>query len=205
MTTGSKIEIEISDNGEHGYSLVFDPSDINSSHDGHNWSTIIKNHCIASNVIIDELTFDPESDMFSAYSEKSEPLETLRQAIEQLLSDDELLNSYSTDTNDIEDSDDDMTNEEFVEWMKENGIGNTPQIFEFSFDAFNDKKQAKALESELTELGFNPNIEKIDGEIFFDLSVKIMPDVAELDAIESIFKRLAKQHGVKYLGFGVPT
>lgn len=203
MKSDTKQLTEIIDGGEEGYSLIFNPSDIDSAYDGHTWTGIIKKHCHSLNMAIDDVVFDSESDMFCVVSSERNPLVLLQNVIEPLLEQKELIDLKDIEKEVLDESDDDMTNAEVVECLKETGIDMTiPRRFNFHFDTFTNEKSAKDLEAEMLKLGFKPKVDKVDDEFYVDVRIKIVPDAEQLDAMEEKFKELSLQCGVSYIGYG---
>ncbi len=203
MKSDTKQFTEIIDGGEEGYSLIFNPSDIDSAYDGHTWTAIIKKHCHSLDMAMDDVVFDSESDMFCVVSSEKSALVLLQNVIEPLLEQKELIDLKDIEKEAFDESDDDMTNADVVECLKESGIDMTiPRRFDFDFDIFTDEKIAKDLEAEILKLGFKPKVDKIDDEFYVDVRIKIVPDAKQLDAIEEKFTALSQKYGVSYIGYG---
>ncbi len=205
MNSSYKNTIEILDLKPDGFNLVFLPSNIESSADGHTWSLIIKAHCISEKTNINDIIFDPESDMFSALSNKKKSLEKLAIIIDSLINNhliyEKALAGIETVSNS---SDEDMTTEEYLEYMKDIGLNmSVKHTFEFMLDSFDSEKQAIVVKKILEGEGYSPKFEIHDDDIYFSLVLQLQPIESEVNKIESLLNRVSVMHGVEYIGFGV--
>jgi len=204
MTSNILKEIEIISLKPKGYSLLFQPSVFGSNLDGHTWSTLIQAHCISEQIKIDDVIFDPESDLFNAISQRKESLEVITTVIELLSKNSIAPENTLAQVSSISDSDEDMNTKEFLEWMSDAGFDLTiPQAFEFGFDSFKDVEHSKIVQKALKEEGYSAEIEEIDDDVYFDINIKILPNEQELIKVESCFERIAARFHIDYLGFGV--
>ena len=194
--------LEIVDLGENGFSLIFDLSGLESNHDGHAWNEIVKAHCRFKKFSVEDIIFDSESDFFAAHSASRELLEKLAKEISSLVEKSDDITAAEIASPALGDCDDDLTNEEFVEWMREVGFDmKAKQTFEFGFDSFRNKNQVAKIEEAIAILGFKPAVEIFDDEIILDVITEIIPEESALNSIEASFLGIAKKYGVVYVGY----
>lgn len=204
MSIDIKSMIEIAQLENEEYCLVFRPLDVGSPLDGHTWSLLVQAYCYAEKVLFGDVVHDPESDMYSAISARKEQLEEISGVIEKLSSDTAVRQKLLAQIEELEDFDDDMTTEEFLEWMATAGFDmSVPQLFDFGLDSFQDVEQATSVQAEIEHQGYRTDIEVIDDEVFFDINVITLPTLSSLQKIEHFLKTVALKYEVKYIGFGV--
>lgn len=200
----SLVEIKKTENEQ--YCLIFNPSDIERSIDGYAWELLIKAYCRDEKISLEDVNHDPESDMYGAFASDIRPLEGIAVAIEALASNnilrDKLLKVVSELT--ISRDDDDMSTEEFLEWMSEAGYDmSTPKAFIFDLDCVKDEEQAKAIQIEVERKGYKTETEILDDEVYFQVKVSVKPVLDLVLEIESSLESVARKYNAKYIGFGI--
>lgn len=142
--------------------------------------------------------------MYSAIAAKKEPLEEISRAIVKLSSNTAVREKLLAQIDELGDFDDDMTTEEFLEWMAIAGFDmKVPQLFNFGLDSFQDSEQASSVRAEIERQGYRTDVEVIDDEVFFDINVRTLPTLSSLQKTEHFIKTVALKYDVKYIGFGV--
>jgi len=89
--------------------------------------------------------------------------------------------------------------------MQEGGYDfNKPRNFTFDLDLISSEKQARLIEKVVNEQGYKTRVEIYDdGDIFFDVIVRMKPDLEKILEIERLIEKIACQHGARYIGFGI--
>ena len=186
------------------YSLIFTEFDrFNATEhfvDGHIFSAIIEAHCNSKNIDISSVELDPESDMFTANSSDYKKLENISFCIQNLLQDTSALKRAIENLKETDESSGDLTTKEFLEILREDSL--EPYIFEFNIDFYNLKQARNAFE-EIKELGYKCLLEEVDGEIYFDVQVSILPEETAVLEKELEIKKLAKKYKGQYSDYGV--
>lgn len=185
MSIDIKSMIEITKIDTEEYCLFFRPLDAGIPLDGHILSLLVQAFCSAEKVNIEDTVHDPESDMYIAIMPRKEQLEDISKAIVTLSSNTVIREKILTRIGELNDPDDDMTTEDFLEWMSSAGFDMTmPQFFEFGLDSFQDSEQANSVQAEIEQQGYKTDVEVIDDDVFFDIIVKTIPTLSSLQKIE---------------------
>ncbi len=140
--------IEIKDKS---YSLTFDDLDCSKkvftkfdlSSDGYNWAKAIEKYCDSNNIDTSSIEFDPESDLFSAYSEDEKILQKISSIIDIFFDNAKTLSTVLKDIND------DLwgTPEQMMEELEDDDVDFTKLItFDFMVDFKNKEKLNDACE-----------------------------------------------------------
>ncbi len=206
MTTDNNFIIGIEKLDDGQYYLVFHPSDTRLSYDGHTWAMLVISYCNAENIAIGDVTHDPESDMYSAISLNVGQLESIKTAIEVLMSNSNLCETLASQFKELDEGyeEGDLTTEEFLEWMDEAGYDMTkPRTFIFDLDAFENMEQAETVKNEIEKKGYNVKAELLEDDIYFSIKISLKPSLALISEIELYLQSVALRHGIKYIGFGV--
>ena len=89
-----------------------------------------------------------------------------------------LLDKYISIVSELDQSqnDDDLTTEEFLEWMVVAGYDMTARTaFTFDFDQIKNAEQASTIRNAVERRGYETNIEILEGELYFEVVVETKP------------------------------
>lgn len=166
--------------------------------DGHVLVSLIQSHCKLNNIDITSVELDPESDLFSAYSDDYQLLKKLQFILKKLIDDDKALNrslKYST-VNTI----DDLSTKELLALLREDSTD--PATFEFTIDFLNIDQAQQASEA-CSKMGFLCTLNNIDSDIYLQLKMTVSPVEEEFTKIEQTIKKIARQYKGTYEYFCV--
>lgn len=197
--------VEIRELAANQYALFFFLDD-DSALDGHTWSDLIQAYGRAENLSLDDVIHDPESDLYSATATAIEPLEEVAAAIDALAGNSKLRSEYlrAISTTDRPHDDEDMTTEEFLEWMVEAEYNMAvSRNFMFDLDSLRDAQQAETIKREIERRGYKVTLEIDDPDIYFQITARIQPLLIEVLEIEAYLRSVAAKFGVRYIGFGI--
>jgi len=201
----SIVKIEALDTNQ--YYLSFDVNDIKHSKDGHTWALLIQTYCRNKKINLGDVTHDPESDLYAAIASTKESLEKISSVIQVLISDHYLFEKTLQKVNELDDyhDEDDMTTEEFLEWMSEAGYDmSKPKTFDFLLDNLINPEQAKLIENEIKAKRYKTRVDVSDpDDIFFQIKVSVKPSLDLVLEIEEYLESIALKYGVRYIGCGI--
>ena len=160
--------------------------------DGHVWEQVIINYCEDNDIDLSDIDFDPESDLFAAYSENKQKLEEVVVIIDILISKPKKLIKIIKRL-DLEDDDELWAPAEFIEDLKENDIDLSRPIsimFDLDFKSVTSAKKAGEI---CTKEGYQCFIDDRDDEVLFAAVVQVIPNTQEIEEKIRYFGDLANK------------
>jgi hypothetical protein len=143
--------------------------------DGHAWEKVIITYCDEHDIDTSEIDFDSESDLFSAYSDNRNALNSIVDAIDVLASKPRTLSSILEQI-DLDDDSDIWEASDFIDHLRDNNTDLTKPL-EVTFDLeFKSLSAAKEAAEVCAKEGYRCFIDDRGDEVLVMAIVCLMPD-----------------------------
>ena len=164
---------------------------------GHNWAAAILSYCESHDIDVSNVEFDPESDLFAAYSQHRKDLERITQVVETLVANPiELRRSWPGLP---EDEDLVFSVEDFVEDLDFNGVDLSRPLEVRFFLEFPQKEPVLSACKRASAAGYDCLLQTTSEPFFFAASVEELPTLEALQERVDYFRGLAQELGGNFI------